>query len=269
MLYICATPIGNLKDITLRALEILQSVDEIACEDTRVSAKLLSHYGIKKPLFSYHEHNEQSKTAIIVEKLKSGSDIALVSDAGLPGISDPGKVLIKACIANDLPYTVLPGASAAVTALVAAALPAQPFYFHGFLERKQVAKQLAALRDLSVSLVFYESPHRLLKTLQQMLTVFGNRQLTVARELTKLHEEYRHFELMEAIAYYSENPVRGECVIVVAGRTASADQLPFDEVVALVERHLAEGARHKDVVKQMAKVHGVDRQALYRATLKA
>ncbi len=267
MLYICATPIGNLKDITLRVLEVLEAVDEIACEDTRTSGKLLSYYDIKKPLFSYHEHNERAKTEIIVEKLKQGIDIALISDAGMPGISDPGEVLIKACIENDLAYTILPGASAVISALVASNLATQPFYFQGFLDRKQIAKQLANLADLSVTLVFYESPHRLLKTLQQMLSAFGNRQITLARELTKLHEQYQHLDIASAIEYYTDRSPKGEFVLVVAGAKQEAEALSIEAVVALAERRIAAGERHKDVVKELARAHQIDRQTLYRATL--
>ncbi len=267
MLYICATPIGNLKDITLRVLEVLESVDEIACEDTRTSGKLLSYYNIKKPLFSYHEHNERAKTEIIIEKLKQGKNIALISDAGMPGISDPGEILIKACIANQLDYTVLPGSSAVITALVASNLAAQPFYFHGFLARKQVAKQLESLKRLPMTMVFYESPHRLLKTLQQMLAVLGNRQLTIARELTKIHEQYQHSDIAAAIEYYSENTAKGECVIVVAGMTEITETLSLKEIVDLAKKRIAAGERHKDVVKQLAKQYDVDRQTLYRETL--
>ncbi len=267
MLYICATPIGNLKDITLRVLEVLEAVDEIACEDTRTSGKLLSYYNIKKPLFSYHEHNERAKTEIIIDKLKQGIDIALISDAGMPGISDPGEVLIKACIANQLDYTVLPGSSAAITALVASTLPTQPFYYHGFLARKQMAKQLESLKHLTMTMVFYESPHRLLKTLQQMLAVFGNRRLTVARELTKMHEQYQHFDIEAAIDYYSANKPRGEFVIVVAGASTATEALTLPQIIELVKQRVAAGERHKDVVKQLAKTHNVDRQVLYRATL--
>ncbi len=267
MLYICATPIGNLKDMTQRALEALQAVDEIACEDTRVSGKLLSYYGIKKPLFSYHEHNERAKTEIIIEKLKRGVDIALISDAGMPAISDPGEVLVKACIANDLPYVVLPGANAAITALVGAQVPAQPFYYHGFLARKKAAEQLQSLKFLPASMVFYESPHRLVKTLNLMLEVFGNRPLSLARELTKLHEEYLHCDIRAAIDYYADKAPKGEYVIVVAGYQASAENLSLENVSKLVEQRVAAGERHKDVVKQLAKKYGVDRQELYRSTI--
>ncbi len=267
MLYICATPIGNLKDITLRVLEVLEVVDEIACEDTRTSGKLLSYYNIKKPLFSYHEHNERAKTNIIIEKLKQGKDIALISDAGMPGISDPGEILIKACIANQLDYTVLPGSSAVITALVASHLVTQPFYYHGFLGRKQIASQLADLKHLTMTMVFYESPHRLLKTLQHMLTSFGNRQLTIARELTKLHEQFQHFDINSAIEYYSNHTPKGEFVIVVEGANKIAEALSFAEVVDLTKKRIAAGERHKDVVKQLAKQYSVDRQTLYRKTL--
>ncbi len=267
MLYICATPIGNLKDISLRVLEVLESVDEIACEDTRVSGKLLSYYDIKKPLFSYHEHNERAKTEIIIEKLKQGVTIALISDAGMPGISDPGEVLIKACIANEIAYTVLPGASAVITALVAAQLATQPFYYHGFLDRKHAVQQLTELKHLTASLVFYESPHRLLKTLKQMRDVLGNRQLSLARELTKLHEEYLHFDIETALDYYAAKAPKGEYVIVVAGNQDATDALPLDAVIDLAKQRIAGGERHKVVVKELAKKYAVDRQALYQATL--
>ncbi len=267
MLYICATPIGNLKDITLRVLEVLETVDEIACEDTRTSGKLLNYYNIKKPLLSYHEHNERARTEIIIEKLKQGRDIALISDAGMPGISDPGEILIKACIANQLEYTVLPGCSAAITALVASNLVTQPFYYHGFLARKQMAKQLEKLKHLTTTMVFYESPHRLSKTLQLMFSVFGNRQLTLARELTKIHEQYQHFDIATAIDYYSTNKPKGEFVIVVEGANKAAAVLSLAEVVDIAKKRIAAGERHKDVVKEIAKQYNVDRQTLYKETL--
>lgn len=220
MLYLVPTPIGNLEDITLRALKVLQEVDLIACEDTRTSSKLLNHYDIKTPKTSYHDHNERQKTPILVEKMKAGTDIALISDAGSPAISDPGFYLVRACHEAGIDVVALPGPTALVPALTQSGLPANRFTFEGFLPvKKGRQKRLNELRDESRTMVFYESPHRIVKTLKQLEDLFGpERPAAVARELTKAFEETQVASLSELRKIFeAQNKVRGELVIVVEG----------------------------------------------------
>jgi 16S rRNA (cytidine1402-2'-O)-methyltransferase len=219
MLFLVATPIGNLGDITLRALEVLKSADVIACEDTRHSLILLRHFEIQKPLVSYHEHNEAMRTAEFVEQLRAGKKIAIISDAGLPGINDPGHRILRACIENDLPYTIIPGASSVLTALVGSGFPAEQFFFGGFLPPKSGGRErevLAAGVRAETS-IFFESPHRLLKTLEIFAQHFPARTLCVARELTKTFEEFRITTPGELVAHFTAHPPRGEIVLLVRG----------------------------------------------------
>src|SRR6185369_12043809 len=217
-LYIVATPIGNLADITHRAIQILKQVDLIAAEDTRHTHKLLQHYGIDTKTISYHEHNEQQRGAELLTRLKEGSDIAIVSDAGTPGINDPGFRLVRLAAENDIPTVSVPGPSALVTALVGSGLPTDEFFFGGFLPARSGARRnrLAELRDVPGTLVFYEAPHRLRATLKDAAEVLGPRPAVVARELTKLHEEFRRATLSELAEHYdnSESP-RGEIVLLI------------------------------------------------------
>ncbi|HEX8296644.1 MAG TPA: 16S rRNA (cytidine(1402)-2'-O)-methyltransferase [Chthoniobacteraceae bacterium] len=219
MLYLVATPIGNLGDITLRALEVLKSVDLIACEDTRHSGNLLRHYEISKPLISYHEHNEARRTAELIEELVAGKKIALITDAGLPGVSDPGHRLLRACIERGVPYTVLPGPSAVLTALIGSGFPAERFYYGGFLPVKSGGRErdLLAAAARSETSIFFESPHRLLKTLEVCATHFPERELCVARELTKHFEEFRLGRGPDLLAHYSAKAVKGEIVFLIRG----------------------------------------------------
>jgi 16S rRNA (cytidine1402-2'-O)-methyltransferase len=219
VLYLVATPIGNLGDITLRALETLKSVDKIAAEDTRHSGNLLRHFGIAKPLVSYHQHNEARRTAELIEELAAGRNIAVISDAGLPGISDPGHRLLRACQERALPYTIVPGPSAVLTALVGSGFPAEAFYYGGFLPVKSGGRErdlLAALAREETS-VFFESPHRLVKSLAVCAQYFGDRPVCVARELTKQFEEYRIAPAAELLAHYTAHPPKGEIVLLVRG----------------------------------------------------
>ncbi len=219
MLYLVATPIGNLGDITLRALETLKSVDLIACEDTRHSGHLLAHYEIRKPLISYHQHNEARRTAELIEELAAGKNIAVITDAGLPGISDPGHRLLRACIERGLPYTIIPGPSAVLTALVGSGFPAESFFYGGFLPVKSGGRErdlLAAAARAETS-VFFESPHRLIKTLEVCAARFPERQLCVARELTKTFEEFRIGVAPTLLAHYAAKSVKGEIVFLVHG----------------------------------------------------
>lgn len=267
MLYICPTPIGNLGDMTFRTLDALNHADIIACEDTRVTGKLLHHFDIKKKLISYREHNEQTVSEKIIDYLKEGKNVALVSDAGMPGISDPGEILIKKMIAEELDYTVLPGASAVITALVASNQITQPFYYHGFLDRKKGLEQLEQINKLPASLIFYESPHRLLKTLELMQRSLGNRQMSIMRELTKKFESYYHGSIDSMLDYFTQNPPKGEFVLIVSGYTETKKICSFDDVVLIARERIHNGERQKDVVKELAKTYHMDRQALYKATL--
>jgi 16S rRNA (cytidine1402-2'-O)-methyltransferase len=217
MLYLVATPIGNLGDITLRALEVLKAVDVIACEDTRHSLHLLRHHGIAKPLVSYHEHNEARRTAELIEQLAAGKKVAIITDAGLPGISDPGHRLLRACIERGVPYTVIPGASALLTGLIGSGFDAQEFHYGGFLPVKSGGREreLRAAAEREMTSVFFESPHRLLKTLDAAVPLMGERLLCVARELTKTFEEFRRGTAPELLAHYTAHPPKGEIVLVV------------------------------------------------------
>ena len=219
MLYVVATPIGNLADITLRALEVLKSVDLVAAEDTRHSGLLLKRFEIKKPFVSYHQHNEAARTAELIERLARGENVALITDAGTPGLSDPGLRLIRECINRDLPFTIIPGSSSILIALLGSGFSNEKFSFRGFLPvksgRRQRELQIVAERDETT--LFFESPYRLLKTLQACATMMPERQLCVARELTKKFEEFRRGTAAELLAHYEAHPPKGEIVLVVSG----------------------------------------------------
>lgn len=219
MLYLVPTPIGNLGDITLRAVEALKAADVIACEDTRHSLRLLNHLDIHKPLVSYHEHNEARRTAELIEHLRAGAVVAVITDAGMPGISDPGHRLLRACIAEALPYTVLPGPSAVLTALVGSGFPAESFYYGGFLPVKSGGREreLAAAAARAETSVFFESPHRIDRTLEACARICPERTLCVARELTKQFEEYRTGTAADLAAHYTAHPAKGEIVFLMRG----------------------------------------------------
>jgi 16S rRNA (cytidine1402-2'-O)-methyltransferase len=268
-LYLVATPIGNLADITYRAVEILSNVDLVACEDTRHTHKLLQHYGISTRTISYHEHNEQSRGDELIKRLKQGDDIAVVSDAGTPAISDPGFRLVRAAIDNDLPVVSVPGPSALVSALVAAGLPTDEFYFAGFLPARSNARQsrLGELRSINATLIFYEAPHRLAATLEDAYHVLGERHAVVARELTKLHEEMKRGRLSELNEHYSrvESP-RGEIVLlidrtVIDGEVSQAINQSVDSLVTRLEQ---DGLDHRAALKKAARELGISRAEAYR-----
>lgn len=224
-LYLCPTPIGNLQDITLRTLKVLKNVDYIAAEDTRVTVKLLNHYNIKKALISYHEHNKQKKGPEIISLLINGKNIALVTDAGTPGISDPGQDLVQQSIKKRIKIVPLPGATAFVCALIASGLSTEQFVFEGFLPRKSKDRRerLSKLKNEERTIVFYEAPHRILKTLKHIKRFLGNRNIVIAREMTKLHEEFFRGKTDDAILHYTENKPRGEMVIIVGGQEKSEE----------------------------------------------
>jgi 16S rRNA (cytidine1402-2'-O)-methyltransferase len=223
MLYIVATPIGNLGDITQHALDVLGAVDLVAAEDTRHSGMLLSHFEIKKPFLSYHEHNEAMRTAQLIQRLAAGENIALITDAGMPGLSDPGARLIRECIKHELPFTIVPGPSAILTALVGSGFSMEKFCFQGFVPVKsgQRQRELRAAAEREVTMIFFESPYRLNKTLAACIGIMPNRQLCVARELTKKFEEFRRGTASELLAHYEARPAKGEIVLVVQGAAAS------------------------------------------------
>ena len=272
-LYLVATPIGNLEDITLRALRVLKSADRIACEDTRQSQKLLNYYGIATPTVSMHEHNEAERAVELIESLRAGERVAVVSDAGMPGISDPGTHLTQAAIAAGVAVYPVPGANAALNGLVASGLDTQRFLFEGFLPAKANARQarLQALRaSLSepLTLVLYEAPHRILETLSDVAVVFGaSCRVVVARELTKLHEEFLRGSADEVLAALKERDrIRGEMVLLIEAQPAAADDahltLPLLERLAELEK--AEGLSEMDALKRIAKERGVSKSELYR-----
>lgn len=269
-LYLVPTPIGNLEDMTMRSIHILQQVALIAAEDTRNTQKLLNHFDIQTKQISFHEHNTQERIPQLLAHLKNGEDLAQLSDAGMPSISDPGQELVAAAIKADIPVVPLPGASAGLTALIASGLVPQPFYFYGFLNRKksQQVEELTALNQHQETMIFYEAPHRLVKTLQVMAEVFGDdRQVVLARELTKKFEEFLRGTLAELLTYFKEQAPRGEFVVLVAGNThpvVAADPYAglnnHDYVAALVET----GQPAKAAIKQVAKQRGVPKQQVYQ-----
>jgi len=218
VLYVVATPIGNLGDITLRALEVLKSVDLVAAEDTRHSGMLLKHFGIKKPFISYHEHNEAMRAAELVVRLAEGENIALITDAGTPGLSDPGARLVRECIKRELSFTIVPGPSSILSALVGSGFSIEKFYFRGFLPIKsgQRERELRTAAESGVTVIFFESPYRLTKTLAACIGVMPERQLCVARELTKKFEEFRRGTAVELLAHYEAHPPKGEIVLVIS-----------------------------------------------------
>jgi 16S rRNA (cytidine1402-2'-O)-methyltransferase len=270
VLLVCATPIGNLGDVTLRVLDALRTIDVIAAEDTRVTRKLLSRYDIHTPLEAYHEHNRIAKTPELVERLGRGERIALVSDAGTPGVSDPGAHLVDACLSAGIKVEVLPGASAIITALVASGLPTDAFYFGGFLPRKagERARALERLTELDATLVFYESPGRTAATLASLAGAFPGRHAALARELTKLHEEVARAEVGELAAAFATRELKGEVVLLV-GPPEAPQQLRLDE--GAVRERLRElesdGRTRRDAVREVAAEMGLPRNDVYRVSL--
>src|SRR4051794_23708820 len=269
-LYLVATPIGNLADITHRALQVLNDVDLVACEDTRHTHKLLSHYGITTKTISYHEHNEQQRLAGLIERLKQGTSIAVVSDAGTPSISDPGFRLVRAAIENEIAVVPVPGPSALIAALIAAGLPTDQFFFTGFLPPRASARRarLAELQSVPGTLIFYEAPHRLTETLKDAYEILGEREAVVARELTKLHEEIRRGRLSVLTADYAERKqdIRGEIVVLI-DRTVISAAVKGTSVAALVDQFEQQGLDHRAALKKAARELGLSRAEAYRRLL--
>ena len=275
-LYLCATPIGNLDDLSFRAVAILKTVSLIAAEDTRHTRKLTSRFDIHCPLTSYHEHNKVRKGPELLEKLRAGQDVALVSDAGMPGISDPGEDLVRLAVQAGITVTPIPGPCAAVTALTASALPTGSFVFAGFLPKQASARRerLLVLRGYPETLIFYESPHQLLRTLEELQTVLGDRQAVIGRELTKLHEEFRRGRLSELAARFREQAPRGEFVVMVAGRDETmampepaATQISDEGIRQEIARRIAAGANKKDAIRMTASQWGLSRRRVYQLAL--
>jgi len=269
-LYIVGTPIGNLEDITLRAVRILQTVDLIAAEDTRHTGKLLQHLQIKTPQISYHEHNRNSRIPELLAHLGNDQAIALVSDAGMPGISDPGYELVVACIAAGIPVVPIPGASAAITALSASGLPTDRFVFEGFLSAKgqQRREHLEFLQTESRTLIFYESPHRLRDTLQDLAEILGSdRQIVLGRELTKFYEEFWRGTIGEAIAHYSQREPQGEYTLVLAGTPPNQHQLTEAELKAELRQLISQGISRSQASRQLAKFTSLPRRQVYQIAL--
>lgn len=275
-LFLVATPIGNLQDITFRAVDTLKMVDLIAAEDTRQSIKLLNHFDIKKPLVSYHEHNKNTKGNYLIEQLEMGKNIALVSDAGSPGISDPGEDLVKLAADNNIKVTMIPGPVAAMTALVISGLPTGQFVFEGFLPMNKRARQehLNRLKDEIRTIIFYEAPHKLTYTLKDIYNALGDRRIALARELTKLHEEVIRCSLHEAIDLYSEKPPKGEYVLIVEGQNRNVieenEKNKFSEISIEehVQMYIDEGLPKKDAIKKVADDRGMTKRDIYNVVMK-
>lgn len=272
-LYIVGTPIGNLGDFSPRAVEVLKTVDFIAAEDTRVTLKLLNHFGIRATLISYHEHNAAARGPELMQRLMNGESGAIVTDAGMPCISDPGEGLVALCHENGIALATVPGPTAAMTALAASGLPTGKFLFEGFLPIKKGEREAAlqAVARLPHTLIFYEAPHRLRQTLAALLESLGDRPVTLCRELTKLHEELHRTTLAAAAAEYAEREPRGEYVLIVAGAGEDnpAEQMTPEQAAALVRRLAEEGQSLSDAAKQVAKETGYRKGELYRLALEA
>lgn len=271
-LYVCGTPIGNLEDMTYRTLKVLNEVDLIAAEDTRHSIKLLNHFEISKPLTSYHEHNKENKGGYLINKLLSGENIALISDAGMPGISDPGEEIIKQAIENDIEVIVLPGPTASITALIGSGLETGKFVFEGFLDRdkKRRREELELIKHEKRTIIFYESPHRLKDTLKDMLKILGNRNIAVNRELTKKYQEVIRTDIQGCIDIFNEREVKGEFVLIVEGfkgeieETCEYNDLNDREyVIKLME----EGITKKDAIKFVCKERKLKKDIVYKQVL--
>jgi len=269
-LYLVGTPIGNLGDFSPRAIEIFRQADFIAAEDTRVTLKLLNHFDIKKPLVSYYEHNRSSSGEKIRERILAGETCALVSDAGMPAISDPGEDLVKICAESGIEVLVVPGPSAVVSALALSGLPTGRFTFEGFLSttKKNRFSHLEEIKNERRTMIFYEAPHKLLATLTDMLSVWGDRRISISREITKLHEETLRFTLKQAVEYFTVTPPRGEFVLVIEGAAEeSAPEISIEDAVEIVNKYRESGLSLKEAAKKCAEETGFAKNVLYDAAL--
>lgn len=269
-LYVVGTPIGNLEDFSPRAIRILSEVDFIAAEDTRVTLKLLNHFEIKKPLISYFEHNKQSKSGVIIERLLGGESAAIVTDAGMPAISDPGEDLVRECIAAGVPIESVPGPTAFATALAVSGMPSKRFCFEGFLsvDKKERAEHLGELKNERRTIIFYEAPHKLCRTLEDLYNAFGERKIAIARELTKLHEQVLSTTLLGACEYFKENAPRGEFVLIVEGASAAEQRVyTVDEAVSLARALQEDGLSASAAAKEAANISGIKKGDIYKQML--
>ena len=269
-LYLVGTPIGNLEDISPRALRILSEVDFIAAEDTRVSLKLLNRFGIKKPMVSYYEHNQRERGGQILARILNGESCAIISDAGMPCISDPGEEMVALCAENAIPVIVIPGPNAAISALAISGLPTGRFAFEGFLSVKASSRRshLETIRGETRTLVFYEAPHKLLATLTDLLDTLGDRRIALARELTKMHEEVLRTTLSQAVPYYTQNSPRGEFVIIVEGaKPEPVEQISLKIAVEMTRKLQAQGIPLSQAAKDVAAETGYKKGDLYKAAL--
>jgi 16S rRNA (cytidine1402-2'-O)-methyltransferase len=269
-LYVVGTPIGNLEDMTFRAISVLQNVDLIAAEDTRHTGKLLHHFQIKTPQISHHEHNRATRIPELIDKLQQGKSIALVTDAGMPCVSDPGYELVKACAAANLPIVPIPGVTAVVTALAASGLPSDRFTFEGFLPAKEKDRRnaLMQLQTESRTMIFYESPHRLRESLVTILETLGEtREITIARELTKMHEEFWRGTVSDAVAAYQTREPKGEYTIVIAGATPIVTTTSSEDIRIALKDLLAQGISPSQASKQLAQELGMSKRDIYQISL--
>ena len=264
-LYVVGTPIGNLEDMSVRAVKTLQEVDFIAAEDTRVTLKLLNHFEIKKPMVSYHEHNAREKGGEIITRLLSGQTCAIVTDAGMPCISDPGEDLVRLCAENGLDTVVIPGPSAAISALALSGLSTSKFVFEGFLNPQKNARleRLEELKREKRTIIFYEAPHKLCDTLSAMYQVLGDRKITLARELTKIYEEVIRTTLSQAVALYEEKAPKGEFVLVVEGMVEEEQSLTFEQALELIQALVDKGEPLSKAAKDVARQTGFKKGELY------
>lgn len=267
ILYVVGTPIGNLGDISPRALETLEQVDFIAAEDTRVTLKLLNHFGIKKPMVSYFEHNKEYRGQLICDRILAGESCAIVTDAGMPCISDPGELLIKQCEEYSIKTVVVPGPSAVISALCVSGLSTGRFCFEGFLSvnKKSRAEHLEALENETRTMIFYEAPHKLPNTLSDLYSAFGERKLTIARELTKLHEEIIRTTTKEALDKYSDGSLKGEIVLILEGKTEDREQeYSLEDAVSMAEKFISNGMKPTDAAKEASKITKIRKNDIYK-----
>ena len=264
-LYLVATPIGNMDDMSMRMVNTLKEVDVIAAEDTRNTGLLLKHFGIETRQISFHEHNAQEKIPVLLDLLKSGQNLAQVSDAGLPSISDPGHDLVKAAIAEDIAVVTVPGPSAGISALIASGLAPQPHIFYGFLPRKsgQQKEFFESKKAYPETQIFYESPHRVKATLENMLEVYGDRSVVLVRELTKIYEEYQRGRISELIDYLAENALKGECLLIVAGASLEKEDKADADLLAEIDSLVQSGSKKNQAIKEVAKKYGRNKSQLY------
>ena len=269
-LYVVGTPIGNLGDMSPRAVETLEKVDFIAAEVTRVTIKLLNHFEIKKEMLSYYEHNKNQKGNLIIERMLKGESCAVVSDAGMPAISDPGEDLVRKAREVGIEVESVPGPSALITAISISGFPCGRFCFEGFLSMNKISRRshLEELKTEKRTMVFYEAPHKLPATLKDMLSYFGDRKIVLVRELTKIHETVKHWTLKEAAEYYSENAPKGEFVLIVEGKKEEAVVYTADEAVALAKKFVAEGKSTSAAAKEASEITGIKKGDIYKNILK-